>query len=322
MVIVFDKDAALRQGIVGGGSALAQGLQQRGLQQQQQQQAQQQQQGQRGALNSVLQWMQDLPPGGDMMEHIGTLQQTLQGQNYDPSVIQPIIQELVKQRGVGKQAATQSPFQKRIEEKKADFFAETVFDAPHVANAREGITQLRNLAEGVKGASGYLKAAIGTEQATEFNALGLLGIKNALNVFNPRGAVPLAKIKMVEKKFAPVASDNRWTIEGKIKAQEKFVVEAEKRQEMLNGLLELYGDPENIPMEAILNYEKSSLEFIDKTLEEYGVTDVNKDGIPDKVTMQKPTNDMAQKNKGRIIINQETGEKLISDGNRWVKYKG
>lgn len=318
--IFYQKDRALAQGIIGAGSALGNVLQYNNQMSNQMNMMDANRQRQANTLNAVLEWQQGIEPGTEL-QNLGALQQALQGAEYDPSMVQPILQNLIQQSSANRmKTPPQTPFQKKMDEKRVDFMSETLFNAPHVADSRRSLERLKELSQGLKGIEGYAKAAYGSEDATEFNTLGLAAIEPVIKVFNPRGSIPQAKIEMIKKEFAPRASDNRWTIEGKLKGLENFTKNAEKLQETMKGLYELYG--ENIPMEAILNYEKMASGLLDRSLSEKGVADVNNDGVPDRQVFDKPSADMARQNKGKILINQKTGEKLISNGTRWVKYKG
>jgi hypothetical protein len=308
--IIFDKDAALRQGIAKASSAFGKALQQ-----------QQQRDRQQGALNAVLEWSQSIPPDGDMMGNLGTLQKVMEDKNIDPSVIQPIVQNVIQQSAQQRMKKPElTPFQKEMQQDRAKLLSETLRDIPKITESRKNIDRMRELSKGLKGLTGYGKAAIGSEEATEFNALGLTAIEPVLKVLNPRGVIPQRKIEMIRDLYSPKASDNRWTIEGKIKALESFTENAEKLGEVMSGLYRMYG--ENIPMQALTEYETLASSLIDNSLSKRGAADVNRDGQPDKMVMKRPTADVARNNKGRVIVNQETGEKLISNGSRWVKYEG
>jgi len=322
--IVYDKDAALRQGIIGAGSALGSALGYNAQQERQQQQQLEQRQRQQGAMNAVLEWAQNIPEGEDMVNSLGTLQQTLQGMDVDPATIQPIIQDVIKQsaqqrlKPPAKPEVT--PFGKKMQEAGAEFLSETMLNIPKVAESRKNIERMRELAKNLRGVSGYAKAAWGSQDATEFNALGLTAIEPVLKVLNPRGVIPQRKIEMIRDLYSPKASDNRWAIEGKIKALESFTESAEELGQVMGALYQMYG--ENIPMEALTQYEALASGLVDRTLSNRGASDVNNDGQPDIQSFDRPTAQMARDNKGRIITNQKTGEKLISNGSRWVKYEG
>lgn len=322
--IFYDKDSALRQGITGAGSALGSALSSRFQQQALQQQQEAQRQRQQGTLNSILEWAQSVEPGQDIASSLGTLQTALQGQDIDPSMIQPFIQNIIQQaaaqRTAPAQQQPQTPFGKKLQETSGQFVSDVLLNVPKVAEGRKNIDRLRELSEGLKGVSGYAKALIGTEEAAEFNALGLTAIEPVLKILNPRGTLPQRKVEMIRDLYSPRATDNRWTIDGKLNALESFIEGGEKLGQSITSLYQMYG--EDIPLDAILKYESMASDLIDTNLASRGAADVNKDGTPDIEVFKRPSAAIAKNNKGRILINQETGEKLISNGTRWIKYKG
>ena len=105
--------------------------------------------------------------------------------------------------------------------------------------SRANIDRLKELSKGLAGGTGvqgYAKALIGSADAAEFNERGLLALEPVLKVFNPRGVIPQRKIEMLRDQFAPKASDNRWTIDGKIKGLEALVEQAENHSQMIGKL--------------------------------------------------------------------------------------
>ncbi len=214
----------------------------------------------------------------------------------------------------GQSAASLSPFQKKMQEKSADFLMSGLEEGPKAASSRENIDRLRDLSKELEGPVGYGKALINSADAAEFNERGLLALEPVIKIFNPRGVIPQRKIEMLKEKFAPKATDNRLTIEGKLKGLEALVKQSEEHSNMIKDLYNQYG--ENIPMEAIINYEANSEKIIDSVLS----TKTEGDRTTEDDSFEKPPS--AKKNKGVIIENEETGESLISNGTRWIKYRG
>jgi hypothetical protein len=281
---------------------------------QQQQQLIDRQRGQ-NTLSAILEWQQANPGSQDL----GALQSVLQGQDYDPSLLQPILQENLKQAQINATKKPElSPAAKKIEEKKGEFIAENLFSGGAIEESRGTINRLKELSQNIKGLGGYVQAALGSPDATEFNALGLAAIEPVLKVFNPRGALPQAKVDMVKTMYAPTASDNRMQIEGKIKGLESFLEKGEKLHQTITDLYSMYGA--DIPVEAITNYEKESMKLIDEEIANNKKANKNIEGVQEQVVYEKLTNELARQNPGRIMVDPATGKKVISNGNRFLKF--
>ena len=144
---------------------------------------------------------------------------------------------------------------------------QTAIDSiPKLQNQVANVNHLRGLANGLRGPGGYLEAGLGSKDATEFNALGLAAIEAPLKLFNPVGAIPIAKIELIQKKFAPQASDLYQTQQGKLNAIERISQQALKNHQDYLDLFEKYdGD---IPVKELTKLGQESEKDLDAVVKE------------------------------------------------------
>lgn len=118
------------------------------------------------------------------------------------------------------------------------------------------INRIEELSKGVRGITGYIGGVVGGAKATELNALGLAAIEPVLKIFNPRGTLAVQKVKMIQKEFAPRATDLDRTIKGKINALKNINELAKKRSKENISLYEKWeGNP---PIEELLKFQDES----------------------------------------------------------------
>lgn len=207
-----------------------------------------------------------------------------------------------------------SPFEKKKQELAATEYEKLQTEIPKLQGQLKTINNLRDLSrKELTGLKGYGKALLGSESASQFDAQGLTLIEPIIKIFNPVGAIPIAKIELVKQKFAPKATDTQRTIEGKLNAIESFTKQALSRAQERMKIIQDY---EGNPPPALLN------EF-DKQSE--GLIDVMDTYNPEKGTYGAPkeekseTEDMppAKDFEGKIIKNKKTGKRMISKNGKW-----
>lgn len=127
--------------------------------------------------------------------------------------------------------AKPTEFEKEMQKKLAQEAIAAFDELPKIRAQTQNIARMRELAEGLKGATYAAKALspFGSQDIKEYEALSLGAIEPILKVFNPRGVIPQRKIEMLKDLFVPKASDSRNTMEGKTKALEAYVKVAEQR---------------------------------------------------------------------------------------------
>lgn len=285
-------------------------------------------------INTLMSYLQDMPD-----EESSNLLQLIKSQGesgVDPSYALDLLKSRPRDKKSTQSEPKISPFEKKIQEKKANYLMESI-DAAQELESQSGILdELENLTEKVSGITGYGKALLNTESASNFNSLGLAAIKPVLKIFNPVGSIPQLKINMVQKLYAPSAYDTTSSIKGKIASLRKILQYGKNKRDRLVQLFDEYG--ENIPYSELLKFSKDSEKIIDEALNatEEGrkllnnldknnkedVTTVDKSENSQEQSFSKPTQALARQNNGKIIENKKTGEKLISNGSRWIKYSG
>ena len=314
--IFIQQENPFAQGISAFGGALNQALQQR------QQLALQQQLQQENRIrneNALTALLSSIPEESGIYNQTTALQNALQSGQYEPEVLQNIIGQMVLQEQKAQltpQKVEQGSVGKKLNELKANIISNVIENAPHLEGTKENIARLKELSKGLTGILGSGKALIKSADATEFNALGLTAIEPAIAILAPRGTIQQRKFEAIKENFALNAWDNRYKMEGKINALESFVKQADKYAQTVADLYNQYG--ENIPVDALIRLNTEINRFADQELEKS--MKLNETNLPSK--FETPNAKMAKENKGAIIQNEDTGEMLISNGQRWVKYKG
>lgn len=296
MVLLLGDTSGLAEGITGAGSALGQALGQRKQEEKRREQF--------SSLASILEETEIAPENAPIKDAL--VQALTQG--VDPS---PLMQQFALLGKMGQREP--SVFQKKLQEKSADIVAGVIEEKGKVQSMRGTIDRLKELSENLRGSGGLLKSLIGTQEATEFNALGLAAIEPVLKVFNPRGVIPQAKIEMLKGIFTPTASELFTKQQGKIQALERFADAAEKKQKEIETLFDIYGD--NIPPEVLLKYEQDSEAVIDQFLSSQS---------KDLSGLAFETEELPQaslENKG-ARYSDDQGNIWISTGSEWIKMGG
>ena len=301
MVLLLGDTSGLAEGITGAGSALGHALGQRNLLQKQEEQKREQ-------FSNLASILEGTEVGPEATPIKSALVQALQ-QGVDPNAL---MQQFALLGKIGDKSP--SVFQKKLQEKSADIVAGVIEEKGKVQSMRGTIDRLKDLSENLRGSGGLLKSIIGTQEATEFNALGLAAIEPVLKIFNPRGVIPQAKIEMLKGMFVPKASELFTRQQGKIQALERFADAAEKKQQEIEMLFDVYGD--NIPPEVLLKYEQDSEALVDNFISSPQTEELT--GLASE-TSELPQ--ASKKNKGARYSDDE-GNIWISTGTEWIKMGG
>ncbi len=200
---------------------------------------------------------------------------------------------------------------KKVQDKTTDVIFNAIESTEKLRGSRQNIQTLRELSKQLRGPMGYLKAAVGSQEATQLKALGMTAVEPVFGIFSQGGSrLSDFKVKEILRTHAVKPSDLTSVIEGKLNALEILVTNAEAYQEKIIALYEKYGD--DIPLDELLKLGREGDQIVDKainrTLKAPEQKKVDQTGLPD-----------AKAGKGRTIVNSETGEELISNGVSWVR---
>ena len=182
-----------------------------------------------------------------------------------------------------------TPFDTRIQQKQADNYIQAQEEIPKLQSTLKTIENMEKLANKLKGPSGYLKSALGSKDAAEFDATGLTLIEPIVKIFNPVGAIPTQKIDLIKSKFAPKASDTNRTITGKLNAIKAFTNQAlERNKQRIQLINEYNGNP---PLGVVENFDKETESLID-AMDAYPISDKDKikvkspEGVEGEMTLE------------------------------------
>ena len=130
-----------------------------------------------------------------------------------------------------------------------------------------------------------------------------------IKLFNPVGAIPVAKIDMMKKMFKVNSTDTPWAAEGKLNALEVYSKQALKRAEDRQKLLfEHDGFPPPDKLAALDSENAASVDAIlDLDFTGKPIEDWKAQNLPDPTTKARKT-----------LTNPTTGQKVYSDGIKWV----
>lgn len=319
MVFVFDRDVGLAQGITGVGNILGQALMQQGQLQQQEMLMQKERdrlQEQSKSYGTILQ--NTLGKVKDFSNQDEIMRSVIEAQEKGVPIeqISQYANMIKNFQSVKTKPSTpaESEFDKQFAKKKADWMFQMNESIPKQNFINESLNRLDELTKELSGPTGLAKAWWGTEAAEEFNSLALLSLEPILKIFNPTGTIPQSKIEMLTKKMIPQAGDRTSVINGKLNTLKSLAKKSEAITEQYQALTKLYG--KNIPDEAILNMISQNESFIDD------IIGFKEEKQTNKIEIDKPTSSNAKDFQGQIIENPKTGERLISDGKKWIKYKG
>lgn len=202
-----------------------------------------------------------------------------------------------------------SEFDKTVQRKAGENYIKAKDEIPKLESNLENLDRIDELAKNFKGITGFVKGASGfSEQATELDNIGLASIDQVLKIFNPVGAIPIAKINLIKDKFAAKATEPYAKTTGKTKALRRYATQALERAKDKVDLYEKYQG--NIPKDIEAQFDKNSK----KLAEQMANYDVD---TGEEAPIDLPDADSS--NKGKIATNPETGQRYKSDGISWRK---
>lgn len=158
--------------------------------------------------------------------------------------------------------AALSEYEKTLQKEEAKKLIKLEDDIPKAKDSLANLDRIESLmTNNLSGIKGYAKAALNTEAAAEVSSLGLTAIEPILKLFNPVGAIPTQKIKLIQSQFQISPSDRLDTAKGKINALRRMgkqgVARAEARVKLIR---ESNGKP---PEDALQKFDQESESLID-----------------------------------------------------------
>lgn len=213
-----------------------------------------------------------------------------------------------------------SESQKLIEKETAKGYIEARNDIPKLDSALQNIGRLKELGEKLTGVGGYIKSALNTASASEYNTLGASLLEPVIKVFNPVGAVPTSKLNWIKETFSPKSSDLKSTQEGKIATLERLATQAKDRAQKKMKLFDDFNG--NPPDSEVLKFDNDSAkmltDFIDN--KQY-VESLNKEVPAGKILMLDPNgkplhvnpNDKTPDGKSLIEFYLENGARMVNE---------
>ena len=216
----------------------------------------------------------------------------------------------------------QTVFEKKIDEFKANAVIDHLQGGNERANMmNDNLNFLESNIENVGTVKGLTSGEFITnsELFTEYRNRGNLVLDGVIKVFNKAGVLPEKKLKWLRDTFAISPWDTQEQIKGKINALKSLAQDASSYNQEMGNLIEKYG--EKIPTREFLKLQKS----LDSSLDNlYSPTNSSKKegGTDTGEVFDGPKASNAAKYKGKIATDSETGQKLISNGTRWVVYRG
>ncbi len=209
-----------------------------------------------------------------------------------------------------------TPFKKARATLQAKQFTEAEDQKAKLQGTFDNIGRLKELKKDLKGPLGSAKAFLKTGKAAEFNAVGFSAIEPILKIFNPTGPIPVAKVKIIEERFAPKASDLSTTIDGKIKALESLAQQTlDRAQKRIDLMTAFDGEP---PSNVIQQFDADSSRLLDQIVnnETQKITQVEGDTQQGFASLPPP-----EQFAGQTITDNQTGQKFRSDGKKWERIK-
>lgn len=155
-----------------------------------------------------------------------------------------------------------SEFEKTLGREEAKKLVKLEEDIPKARDALANLDRIESLAKNeLSGPKGFIKAALGTEAATELQSIGLASIEPILKLFNPVGAIPTQKIQLIQKQFQPKPGELLTTTQGKINALRRMGQQALARAEQRANIIRQH---KGKPPEKVLNeFDQQSAQLLD-----------------------------------------------------------
>lgn len=172
--------------------------------------------------------------------------------NISPEAAEGLLKERVK-RG-GEQGLT--PFQRKLQEKKAEEYVELTKEIPKIQSTLGDIRYARELSKDL-GVLGMATSALGLSgKGRELESVAFTLIEPIVKIFNPSGPIAERKLRTIQEKYAIKATDSPWNREAKLRALERFATQALDRAQQKLELMQQYdGNP---PAQALAKFDKES----------------------------------------------------------------
>lgn len=193
--------------------------------------------------------------------------------------------------------------------------AEVIKGLPEIEAMETNLNRIDHLINKMSGPGGYLKAARGSEDASELEALGFAAIKPVLKIFNPVGAIPVAKMDRIAAKFAISPWDRDAVSRGKLKALRSFNDLAKRKANRYLEIVQKYGEAP-VPYEELLEFNKENEPDIDAIEASY---DAEVGGKKEASENKTSKGSLAPgKFEGQAKRSKKTGKVIIWDGKNWA----
>ena len=157
--------------------------------------------------------------------------------------------------------------QLNYEKKVAEQYSSDKTEVQKLSSSISDLDRLSELSEGpLSGITGYLKALGGSEAANEFDTLAFTALAPVLKIFNPVGALPTQKVKILEQKFTPKATEPSWVINGKLNTLQRIASQAKQRAEERIKYVESFGG-EAPPFGALEKFDNETTKIAENLID-------------------------------------------------------
>lgn len=212
----------------------------------------------------------------------------------DPTHKEPA-KYVLKSRAEKKEKASVNKAKESFEKKIYENILSTLEEAPRAKQQLKNLDRMSDLIYPLQGLFGYGKALVGSENAAEFNGLGVAALEAPIHALFGKGVIAREKFNALKQAFVPTASESRYKQRGKINALRAFNNEALRKVNHIQGLYDKYGL--DIPLDEVFKFNKESQDLVDKAIK-YGedfseVLDIEKkndQNIGDKDVKENLTN--------------------------------
>lgn len=211
-----------------------------------------------------------------------------------------------RQDAAAAKPAPKSEFEKTYERKLAEEYIKLPEEIAKLDNTLGDIAETEKLSKELGVVDVALAVGGLSPKSKEMEALSFTLMEPIVKIFNPSGPIAEKKLRTIQDKYVIKGTDAPWNRQAKLNALRRFAEQAKSRALARKNLIEKYkGVP---PQDKLEQFDKES-ESISDAMMDYDITgeEVKIEGLPP-----------AEKHKNKTI-NGPNGEKLYSDGTRWVK---
>lgn len=214
-----------------------------------------------------------------------------------------------------KKPGTQSVFDKKIDEFKADSVINYIQGGESTTKTLEdNLEFLGDEIENVGRAKGAVTGEFlwNSAKFTEYRNRGNLVLDGVIKVFNKAGVLPQRKLEWIRDTFAVSPWDTQDQIKGKIQSLQSLVKDSAEFNNQMGSLIDRHG--ENIPNSEFMKIQKNLSNSIDR------LENQNASGDGQKIEKVNKLSSSGYK-KGDLAMNEKTGKGYIFNGERWVEKK-